>query len=235
MVSTIISDYEIMLSHYSKVFIARIDLHPRHYSADNQAIQQFLGQLVELLTTRYQCKVLYHCAREQSTSSIEHYHLELILSGHKIEHSSRLLSLVKAMWEIYANGTVSFVDNPFCIVYRGNKASLKEAIYRSSYLAKEHTKELNGKAKGFLSNKLPPAKNFAPANDLMLVDPDITFEKNRRKQELRIAQTTEIKPRTKTSKSSKYGWFLNPTLAQQLKECIASRTTSLNHLTNTPQ
>lgn len=233
-VNTIISDYEIMLSHYRKVLIARIDLHPNSYSADNKAINHFLKQLIELLASQYQCKVLYHCARERNISDTEHYHLELMLSGHKINHSSKLLSLVKAIWEKSYNGTVSFVENPFCIAYRGNKASLKEAIYRSSYLAKEHTKELNGKTKGFLSNKLPPAQVFDPKTDLMLVDPYITFEKNIRKHEFKVGQTTGGAPRTKTSKSSKYGWFLNPTIAQQIKECIASRTTSLNQLVISP-
>ncbi|MEI6858656.1 MAG: inovirus-type Gp2 protein [Shewanella sp.] len=233
-VNTIISDYEIMLSHYSRVLVARIDLHPHCYSADNQAIEQFLKQLEAFLTNEYQCKIVYHCAREQNTSDIEHYHLELMLSGHRVKHSSRLLTLVKAMWEMYANGTVSFVDNPFCIVHRGNKASLKHPIYRSSYLAKEHTKELNGEARSFLSNKLLPAKGFDPTNDLMLVDPYITLEKNRRKQAFEVAQATESEPRTKTSKSSKFGWFNTFSHKQQLKECIASRTTSLNHLTAPP-
>ncbi|QQX79999.1 inovirus-type Gp2 protein [Shewanella sp. KX20019] len=231
MVNTIISDYEIMLSHYSRVFVVRIELHPNTYSADNKVIRLFLERLITFLSGEYESKVIYHCAREQETSDLEHYHLELMLSAHKINHSNRILSLVKAMWEMHANGTVSFVDNPFCIVHRGNKTSLKHAIYRSSYLAKEHTKELNGNAKGFLSNKLPPAKTFDPTNDLMLVDPYITLEINRRKQAFEVTQTTESESRTKTSKSSKYAWFNTKPHSQRLKECIASKTTSLNHLT----
>lgn len=234
MVNTIISDYEIMLSHYSRVFVVRIELHPNTYSADNKVIRQFLERLTTFLSGEYQSKVIYHCAREQDTAKQEHYHLELMLSAHKINYSDRIQSLVEAMWEMHANGTVAFVDNPFCIVYRGDKASLKGAIYRSSYFAKEHTKELNGKACGLLRNKLPPAKNFDPTNDLMLVDPYITLEKNRRKQAFEVAQATESQPRSNTSKPSKYGWFNTLTHMQQLNECIASRTTSLNHLGNTP-
>ncbi|WP_227006552.1 YagK/YfjJ domain-containing protein [Shewanella donghaensis] len=232
MVNTIISDYEIILSHYSRVFVTRIELHPNTYSADNKVIRQFLKQLTSFLSDEYQSKVIYHCAREQETSEREHYHLELMLSAHKVNYSDRILSLVKAMWEMHANGTVAFVDNPYCIAHRGNKASLKHAIYRSSYLAKEHTKELNGKAKGFLSNKLPAAKTFDPTNDLMLVDPYITLERNRRKQAFKLAQSNTPQPRSQISKPSKYGWFNTLSHAQQLKECIASRTTSLNHLTD---
>ncbi|WP_434953174.1 YagK/YfjJ domain-containing protein [Shewanella sp. HL-SH4] len=230
LVNTIISDYEIMLSHYSRVFVARIELHPNAYSADNKVIGQFLKQLTTFLSSEYRSKIIYHCAREQDTAEQEHYHLALMISAHKVNHSDRILSLVKAMWEMHANGSVSFVDNPFCIVHRGNKASLKHAIYRSSYLAKEHTKELNGKAKGFLSNKLLAAKNFDPTNDLMLVDPYITLDRNRRKQAIEVTQAIESEPRSKISKSSKYGWFISFSHKQQLKECIASRTTSLKHL-----
>jgi hypothetical protein len=232
MVNTIISDYEIMLSHYKRIFVIRIDLHPNSYSADNQEIKQFLEQLTIFLSSEYESKVTYHCAREQDTSELEHYHLELMLSAHKINHSNRILSLIKAMWKMHTAGKVAYVDNPYCIVYRGDKASLKGAIYRSSYFAKEHTKELNGKAWGFLSNKLKPAKDFDPTNDLMLVDPYITLERNRRKKAFKLAQSSKPQPRSQTSKPSKYGWFNTLSHAQQLKECIASRTTSLNHLTD---
>jgi hypothetical protein len=62
----------------------------------------------------------------------------------------------------------------------------------------------------------------------MLVDPSITFEKNRRKQVFKMARKTN--PNSIAKKSSKYGWFLTSTLTQQLKECIFSRTSGLNHL-----
>lgn len=231
-VNTIIADYEVMLSHYARVFVIRIDLHPNKYSANNREIRVFLKQLSTFLSSEYQSKVIYHCAREQETSELEHYHLEIMLSAHEINHSDRILSLIRAMWEMHSNGTVAYVDNPFCIVYRGNKASLKYAIYRSSYLAKEHTKELNGKVRGFISNKLEPVKNFDLTTDLMLVDPELTFKKNNQRQLFEYAQNASTQPKKPKLKSSKYNWFNTPTHAQQLRECIASRTTSLNHLTN---
>ncbi|MEM6190680.1 YagK/YfjJ domain-containing protein [Shewanella scandinavica] len=99
-----------MLSFYSRVLVCRIDLHPGQCSADNQLINQYLKKLTHLLTKHYDCKVLYHCAREQNTSEVEHYHVELMLSGHKINHSEKLLSQAKSMWEQHSKGTVSFVD-----------------------------------------------------------------------------------------------------------------------------
>lgn len=231
-VNTIISDYEIMLSHYKRLLVARIDLHPNQYSSDNKSITQFLKQLQKSLEEKYKCKVIYHCAREQNASEIEHYHLEVMLSAHKIAHSHRLQSLIKTMWEMHANGTVSFVENPYCIAYRGDKASLKSAIYRSSYLAKEHTKELNGKAKGFLSNKHLPATGFDPTTDLMLVDPEVTFEHNLRKQAFKHFQITNPQFKNQPTQPSRYGWFNPLSHEQQLKSCIAAEPTSLEHLTN---
>lgn len=230
-VNKIISDYESMLSHYSKVFVCRIDLHPRKYSADNQCINQFLAKLVNNLNQQYKCKILYHCAREQSYSEKEHYHVEIMLSGYKINFSEKLLSIIKVMWMQFTDGTVSFVDNPFCMVWRGNKASLKQAIYRSSYLAKEHTKELNGKAKGFLSNMIKPSEKFDQTLDLMLVNPDITFEKNRYKNAYLNMKTTNTQ--SGVNKSSNYGWFFRPSSFLQHKECLSPRT-SLNYLFDTP-
>lgn len=233
LINTIISDYEIMLSHYSRVFVVRIELHPKSYSEDNQAIMHFLKRLTTVLSSEYQSKVLYHCAREQETSDREHYHLEIMLSAHKVKHSERLLSITEAMWKMHSGGTVAKVDNPYCIVYRGDKTSIKPALYRSSYLAKQHTKELNGKTKGFLHNKLKPSDTFDPATDLMLVDPNITYTKKQRKHAFEAVKTKESCSSSKMHNSSKYGWFNLLSHAQQLKECISSRTTSLNHLINT--
>ncbi|MBO1271961.1 inovirus-type Gp2 protein [Shewanella sp. 4t3-1-2LB] len=228
---TIFSDFEIMLSHYSRVLAFRIDLHPKTGSETNQTITSFLKNLLKTLNTKYQCKVIYHCAREQDTADKEHYHLEILLSGHKVKHSAALQILVKTLWENQTLGTVEFIKKPFCIMRRGNKASIKAAIYRSSYLTKERTKDLNGKAKGFISNRLKPAAGFDPSTELMLVDPNITFERNRRKQANKSAPSASI---TGNITSSRYGWFNRLSHAQQLKECISSRTTSLSHLIDTP-
>ncbi|MDD2342337.1 MAG: inovirus-type Gp2 protein [Tolumonas sp.] len=232
MVNKIISDYETMLSHYSKVLVCRIDLHPRKYSVDNQCIEGFLSDLVGNLKLRYKCKVLYHCAREQNSSEKEHYHIEVMLSGHKINFSGKLLSIVKVMWGKSTGGTVSFVDNPFCLVLRGDKSSLKQAIYRSSYLAKEHTKELNGKIKGFLSNHVKPNKDLDQKLDLMLVNPNVTFHKNSLKN--LYLNTKSIDIQKNKSKQPINGWFFSSSSFLQHKECISSRATSLNCLFEIP-
>lgn len=225
---TIIADYEIMLSHYCRVLVCRIDLHPQTASADNQAISLFLKNLASTLSSKYRTKIIFHCAREQDCADKEHYHLELMLSGHRVQHSSKLLSIVKNMWK--EQGTVAFVDKPYCIIRRGDKASIKAALYRSSYLAKEHTKKLNGKVKGFISNKLKPSARFDISTDLMLVDPHITFEQKRRKQFYKANPPATPSTNPKAATKTKYGWFVTLNHSQQLKECIASRTSSLSHL-----
>lgn len=224
---TIISDFEIMLSHYSRVLVFRIDLHPKTGSETNETISLFLKNLLKTLNTKYQCKAIYHCAREQDTADKEHYHLEILLSGHKAKHSEALQILIKTLWKAQTQGSVVFVKKPFCIIRRGDKASIKAAFYRTSYLTKERTKELNGKAKSFISNKLKPSASFDPATDLMLVDPNITFEQSKRKQ---VYLSAPLAPAKTTS--SKYGWFDKLSNAQQLKECISSRTSSLVQLIN---
>ncbi|MGL4613053.1 MAG: YagK/YfjJ domain-containing protein [Shewanella sp.] len=236
--NTIIADYEIMLSHYARVFIARIDLHPRRYCADNTQVQEYLNQLVKRIEQHYKTKVIFHCAREQDTSDREHYHLAIMVSGHRVNHHSKLLAMAESLWKRLTNGTVASVDNPYCKVCRGNKASLKAAIYRSSYLAKKHTKERNGKTKGFLHNKLNASKKLEPSSDLMLVDPHITFSQKQRAQQHKQAagakQATPSPANTPQAKRRQYSWFTQLSHAQQLKECIASRSNSLTHLNPYP-
>ncbi|MCH1926393.1 inovirus Gp2 family protein [Shewanella sp. C32] len=226
-VKAIIADYEIMLSHYSRVLVARIDLHPKSFSPTNEAITQFLEQQVKKMREQYGCKVMYHCAREQETSNREHYHVELMLSGHKIRHAHKLLSLLGIAWNQYSGGHTAQVPRPFCLVYRGNKSSLRPAIYRSSYLAKEHSKERNGKTKGFISNKYPPAVHFEPGNDLMLVAPDITYMKHKKKIDFMNLNESAKAAITSKRHVNPHCWFETLAHELQFKECLASRTNEL--------
>ncbi|MCL1143705.1 YagK/YfjJ domain-containing protein [Shewanella gaetbuli] len=226
LVTQVIASCETMLSHYSKVFSVRVDLHPQCYSADNKEICQFLTQQVKKLSKRYNCKVKYLCAREQHQSNIQHYHLALMLSGHKIQHPNKILELIQIDWE-KLGGKVALVDNPFNVMLRGNKASVKHTIYRLTYLAKKATKELNGTARSLLSNKLQASAVFDDQQDILLVDPNITFRYNSRIQAYRAAnKQASPKPIIK----AKNAWFITQSHAVQLQQCIAARTTSLTHL-----
>lgn len=227
LVEKIISSCEVMLSHYSKVMVIRIDLHPKQYSANNNLINQFLKQQANALSQQYKCKVQYLCARERHQSEIQHYHVALMLSGHKINYPHKLLSQLKSQWE-RAGGTASLVDNPFNIMCRGNKPSLKHAIYRLSYFAKTVTKETGIKARSFLCNKIPPAASFDDTKDTLLVDPFITAQINQRRVKAQHAEST-IRKSVKPIKPA-FAWFTERSHTQQLKESILTRTSSLHHL-----
>lgn len=227
LVKQVISSCEVMLSHYSKVFLVRIDLHPNKYSIDDKEITQFFNLHVKKLSKQYNCKVKFLCAREQYLSEVQHYHIALLLSGHKVCHSYKLLSQIKFQWE-QLGGTASLVDNPFNMLKRGNMASLKHGIYRLSYLAKAFTKERNPKTGLLLSNKVNPSPNFDEAVDVLLVDPLITLEKNKRRQSIQNAGSTSSF--TYKKEPSKFAWYTEQTIELQIKESINSRTSSLDHL-----
>lgn len=231
LVKQIISSCEVMLSHYSKVFLVRIDLHPSQYSKDDKQITQFLNLQVKKLSKQYNCKVKYLCAREQHLSDIQHYHVALMLSGHKVCHSHKLLSQIKFQWE-KLDCVASLVNKPFNMLKRGDMASLGHGIYRLSYLAKEFTKELNPKAGLLLNNKINPSQQFDPTDDIFLVDPLITFAKNKYKQSIEHKDLTSL---TYIKKPSNSAWYTEPTMEQQIKESISSRVLSLDLLNNGSQ
>ncbi len=221
---------EVMLSLYSKVFVVRIDLHPKHYSANNQKVSEFLQASIKKIKKQYKCKVQYLCAREQLSSEKQHHHAAFLLSGHKLNYPSKLLSQIKTAWEKQGLGIAKFVSNSYCMMLRGNRASIKPAIYRLSYLAKNYSKELNGKAKSLLMNRIKPSHKFDANDDTMFVNPDITFEQNKKRETYQRTAKQQPPAKFNTSIKSRYGWKDEPTHAEQLKECIATRTSSLTHL-----
>jgi hypothetical protein len=176
---------EVILSYYSRALVARIDLHPTYFSSDNKIMSKFLKSYIPKLEKQYKCKVIYFCAREQNTSHKQHYHLALMLSGHMIQHSEKLLTQLKSAWEECNAGTATFVERPFYIMYRGDKPSIVPVIYRLSYLTKEYTKELNRPAHDYLCNKikLSVTRQDELSNDVLLVDPLITHRHYQQSQE----------------------------------------------------
>ena len=172
---------ESMLSLYSKVCVIRIDLHPNEFSTNNQTFCQFIKQQQKKLSKQYGCTVGYTVTREQLTSSKHHYHLALMLSGHKISHSQKLLNELKQAWEQQQLGTAQLVKHPFYTMKRGDKNTIDPVIYRLSYLTKEHSKELNGKARSFIFSKMN-TNSLPEIDDTLLVDSDITAKNNQLRQ-----------------------------------------------------
>jgi cellobiose-specific phosphotransferase system component IIB len=165
---------EIKLSYYARVAILRIDLHPHSFTPDNKVITSFLTKQIKAFEKKYGCLVSYYFAREQNTSNKQHYHLALFFSGHQVNSPHNISQEIQKNWIAHSQGSIHFVEKPFYMVERGNKLSLKQAIYRLSYLVKNRTKENNAQIKSYGSSRLK-YKNGVPDNDILLVDPEITY------------------------------------------------------------
>ncbi len=185
------------LSHYSKVSILRIDLHPNNFTQDNKVISTFITKQVKRLEQEYYCKVSYFFAREQNTSDKQHYHLAFFFSGHKVNNAYKIEQTIKNEWLVHCEGTVHFVNNPLLSIERGDKKSIDPAIYRLSYLTKHHSKENNGKAQSYSFNRIK-YKGKPPINDLLFVNPNKTY-RNRNKvyPEKTITQPPKVTDKSK--------------------------------------
>lgn len=203
---------ETMLSHYQKVFVVRVDLHPKQYSPSNQKIGLYLQAEKVKLQRRYNCKVAYFCAREQVDSHKEHYHVVLMLSGHKIQHPSKLVSAMSDSWEKYCDGNLAKVKHAFSTMIRGNKSSIDPVIYRISYLTKQCSKELNHTARNFINSRLKPKLEINKNCDLLLVNPQITYTKNSNRCYY-SRNKSEQQKKSYTKVNRKYGWFTASTLS----------------------
>lgn len=181
--------FEIMLSYYSRVLIVRIDLHPQAFSVDNKVMSLFLKMFIAKLEKKYQCKVGYFCAREQNKSDKQHYHLALLLSGHKAMLPHNILTQLQTDWIQHCQGSVYFVDKPYYMIHRGDKASINPAAYRISYLTKNHTKEHNKPANSYLCNEVKFRAKYKGDlnNEHLLVDPVITHRA--KQQELKYVNS----------------------------------------------
>lgn len=165
---------EIKLSYYSRAAVFRIDLSPPSFTPDNKIITSFLAKQVKTFEKKYNCLVSYYFTREQNTSDKQHYHLALFFSGHQVNSPHNISQEIQKNWIAHSQGSIHFVEKSFYMVERGNKLSLEQAIYRLSYLVKNRTKENNVQIKSYGSSRLK-YKNGVPDNDILLVDPEITY------------------------------------------------------------
>ncbi|WP_417667644.1 YagK/YfjJ domain-containing protein [Pseudidiomarina sp.] len=136
---------EAMLSHYSRVLLVRIDI--RNHSAEqtNRVMTKLSSKLKKRLNTKaygFINRLGYAWAREQKTSEAHHYHLALMLDGHKVQHPHRVIELVGDIcWR--SNLSAYTPRNCYYLLRRSeiDGQTLANAIYRLSYLAKVNTKD----------------------------------------------------------------------------------------------
>lgn len=133
-----------VLSHHSRMWVVRFDLHCNEFVEDNQLISRFMKQLMRRLPKDYARlgRTGYLWARETgSVCGKTHYHLVLLLNGNAICSAKHLTSICKELWQIDAGqGQVQTNWEDARVVKRSDNAAFADAFYWFSYLAKVYTK-----------------------------------------------------------------------------------------------
>jgi len=154
----IISQFEIALSKWGRVFVLRFDLHAPYETLDNQQITAFRKRLFQKLKREYKFDTIGFCwAREyHGKGKGQHYHFALFLDGNKIRHSSRINTVIKQAWGNSACGYfVPVIKNPFYFI--DGEQIAQDAIYRLSYISKVRGKGCrNAQTKDYQCSRMKP-------------------------------------------------------------------------------
>ncbi|RTR38440.1 inovirus Gp2 family protein [Shewanella canadensis] len=138
----IISQINRMLAIYSRLLLVRVDIRLYQSDGKNELIGDFMEQLTRSLESHYKSKVGYFWVREQKTPENNiHYHCFVILNGSKAKNSFGLKPYLERARYLVADINFYWPDNCNYVINRNDIKSLYSAIYRTSYLAKNHTKE----------------------------------------------------------------------------------------------
>lgn len=137
---SMIDQFEIAASLWSRVFVLRFDLHQDFYTDDNRLVSKFIKRISTKLKREYGFKKIGFCwVREQERAKAQHYHCVLFLEGRKVQHSKRIMEFIKQAWESPSGDFhVPYISRPFYIGKRDEIAD--QVIYRISYLAKARGK-----------------------------------------------------------------------------------------------
>ncbi|MGR5430186.1 YagK/YfjJ domain-containing protein [Vibrio astriarenae] len=132
-------------SYYSKVTIVLAQLHMKIATKGNEAISQFIKLISSALKAHYQNRyIAYMWAREQSSpDAAQHYHVALMVNGHKCQSSYIIDQLCRKIWGQVTNGGFAFRPRRrmFRLDRYGHDTFLKRFRMRLSYAAKNRTKE----------------------------------------------------------------------------------------------
>lgn len=154
-----LSQLDIALKKWRRVFVFRFDLHSAYYAPDNQRISRFKDRLFKRLQRSYGFKKIGFCwVREQDRAEAQHYHWVLFLDGSLIRHSSIISEMVKECWEDETGAHhVPYIPHRYHFV--DSKETLAKVIFRISYLAKARGKGYRDKqAKDFQCSRMKDEK-----------------------------------------------------------------------------
>lgn len=146
-----------MFDTYEKVFFYRFDLSfpsssvPETDLSRNDKLRCFLRRLNKRVMKHYPKKMRYSWCAEIEKSKQHHYHIVLMLNGHKIQEPKRLQSWIRQIWMELGGSSPSWVKyyrinrkdaHPDMGLYDRPKRALEEGqdigsmVYHCSYLFK---------------------------------------------------------------------------------------------------
>lgn len=141
---TIINTLLNSLEKYSKILMIRLDIHLKQHTPNNQILSKFKQYLVRHLLESYCCDVQFMWVREQTShSNYPHYHCFVLLNQHKVKNSWSLKKSIEyaKFMTPNINSYEYYPENNAYILHRSDCTTIKEAVYRCSYLAKNTSKE----------------------------------------------------------------------------------------------
>jgi hypothetical protein len=152
---------DIMMTDYSKVSVILLQLHQDHFTEDNAIITQFLVRLKKKIKKKYNSKIGYLWVREQNRAEGQHYHLAIMVNGHKCNNAYAIGKMCEEVWEGPTDTNFSFrVRNRIYRIeqYKNDGHELRAARMRMSYMAKNDTKHFEKYTNCFGVSRLKPNK-----------------------------------------------------------------------------
>ena len=146
MLKRLIKVFDASLLHYSKVLFIRWDFKVGSYTRSNSEVSRLFKKLKIHLDRKYGIKnACYLWAREQEKSPCQHYHIILLLNGHKIRHPYNLNQWLMSYSERNDLPQPWIPENCYKKLTRDDPKTFSEAFKRASYLAKSDGKDRQGK------------------------------------------------------------------------------------------
>lgn len=152
----LVSQFKGMLSHYSKVFMIRADLKPQQYTQSNSTLSGFIKVLQARLKKELGLsKIAVIWCREKYKAEAQHYHMVVLVNGHKVNWPTRINRIMTELWAL-AGGAHHYIPKRcFYMLKRSRPNTYAPALYRASYLAKRWSKE-RGQGRAFGATCIEP-------------------------------------------------------------------------------
>ncbi len=148
---------DILMTYYSKVSVILLQLHQSYFTADNNVMTKFVIELKKRIKKKYNCEIGYLWVREQNVAYAQHYHLMVMVNGHKCNNAYTVSNMCEDIWQgpTDTNFAYRVKNRIYCIKrYKNDGQELRATRMRMSYMAKNDTKEFAKYTKSFGRSKL---------------------------------------------------------------------------------